>query len=297
MRAIELYSGIGGFAQAAGKALDVLAAIDHNQLANQVYCANFPHRLIVKNLETIKQGLLAELQADLWWMSPPCQPYTIRGAQRDLDDPRSRSFIRVVEAMRRVQPSYIALENVPWFEGSNGHELLLRTLEEGGYTWQQLTLCPSEFGIPNIRKRFYLIAGRESLHPLSEPKPRPCLLSDLIHDDAATELDVSNELQERFGDNLHVVDANDPSATTACFTSAYTNSPVYAGSYLRQGGRLRKFSPAEILRILGFPSTFTLPETLSLRQQYKLVGNSLSLAPVRHILNALPLRLNGTGLS
>ena len=70
MRALELYAGIGGFAQATGTTTEIVAAIDHNQHANLVYSANFSHRLIVKNLETIKVELLESLQADLWWMSP-----------------------------------------------------------------------------------------------------------------------------------------------------------------------------------------------------------------------------------
>jgi site-specific DNA-cytosine methylase len=99
MRALELYSGIGGFAEAFTTHGEVVAAIDHNALANQVYASNFEHPLAVKNLDSIPLAQLERREADLWWMSPPCQPYTIRGAQRDLEDPRSKSVLRIIEAL------------------------------------------------------------------------------------------------------------------------------------------------------------------------------------------------------
>ena len=39
---------------------------------------------------------LAAFGADLWWLSPPCQPYSVRGRGRDLDDPRARTAGGVV---------------------------------------------------------------------------------------------------------------------------------------------------------------------------------------------------------
>jgi hypothetical protein len=71
MRALELYSGIGGFAEAFTTHGEVVAAIDHNPLANQVYASNFEHPLAVKNLDSIPLAQLERREADLWWMSPP----------------------------------------------------------------------------------------------------------------------------------------------------------------------------------------------------------------------------------
>jgi len=51
---------------------------------------------------------------------------------------------------------------------------------------------------------------------------------------------------------------------------------------------LRYFSPQEVARLLGFPPTFTFPPSVGRRQQYKCLGNSLSVSVVslliRHLL-------------
>ena len=73
---------------------------------------------------------------------------------------------------------------------------------------------------------------------------------------------------------------------SACFGSSYGVVSSGAGSYLELAeGRYRRFSPREILRLLGFPERFHLDPTVSLKKQWKLVGNSLSLPVVRYVLN------------
>jgi site-specific DNA-cytosine methylase len=290
MRALELYSGIGGFAEAFAAHGEVVAAIDHNHLANQVYEQNHEHKPIVKNLESIRLEELERHQADLWWMSPPCQPYTIRGAQRDLDDPRSKSFLRILDGIQQLKPHAIALENVPWFEGSQAHALLLKNLRQLDYSVRQRQLCPTELGIPNLRKRFYLIACREPLRPIPLGPSHSAPLQHYLDPDGSEKIWVPEDLVRRYGDNLHTVDATKTAEIAACFTSAYGKSPVYCGSYLREGEVLRYFSPQEIARFLGFPENFSFPEEYSLRQLWKLVGNSLSVPAVRCVLQALPTR-------
>ena len=135
MRILELFCGIGGAAAAAGG--EVLAAIDHDRDALATYSLNFPHRVVVRNLARVPAAWYASFNADIWWMSPPCQPHGIRGQQRDLDDPRSEAFLSVIQAIREVRPLAIGLENVPWFSGSASWQLLRETLESGGYGVQE----------------------------------------------------------------------------------------------------------------------------------------------------------------
>ena len=86
MRVVELFAGIGGCSAALPPDCDVVQAVDQSPYAHAVYSHNFAHRYDTFNLAGLRPGQLEE--ADLWWMSPPCQPFTVRGRQRDLDDPR-----------------------------------------------------------------------------------------------------------------------------------------------------------------------------------------------------------------
>ncbi|XP_031224908.1 tRNA (cytosine(38)-C(5))-methyltransferase isoform X2 [Mastomys coucha] len=97
-------------------------------------------------------------------MSPPCQPFTRIGLQGDMTDPRTRSFLYILDILPRLQklPNYILLENVKGFEVSSTRELLIQTIEACDFQYQEFLLSPSSLGIPNSRLRYFLIAKLQS---------------------------------------------------------------------------------------------------------------------------------------
>lgn len=305
-RLLELYCGIGGCAAAVEGLATVSAALDVNTVALGVYRHNFAHPASACALESLRADDPRLRDADVWWMSPPCQPYTRRGNRRDLDDPRSKSFLHVLELVDRLRPPALALENVPEMRGSEGHARLCEVLDRAGYEVAERVLCPTELGVPNRRRRFYLVASREGLtgwagssggsmalaagadSPSTTPLPWPPLATFLDADDSP-ELRVGPELIAAYEHAVDIVEADDPNAVAATFTSAYGRSPVRAGSYLRRNGIVRRFSPNEILRLLGFPASYRLPANLSLANTWRLLGNSLSVLAVREIVSALAL--------
>ena len=290
MRVLELFSGIGGAAAGLPSGAQVVAAVDHDRAAVQTYQGWLPHPVVVKNLEFVKPDWFASFDAALWWMSPPCQPYGIRGQQRDLDDPRSRAFVAVVRALAAVRPPAVALENVPWFEESASYALLRETLGSAGYAMAGRAVCTTRLGWPVARRRFYFVARRDGPVSLTLPPPAPLRpIGAFLSSDAPRELDVDPVTRSRFGAALHVVDRDDPEAVAACFTAAYGRSPVYCGSYLRDGDRLRHFAPEEIARLHGFPDPFHFPDTLTLARRWAQVGHSVPPASVAAILAAAGL--------
>lgn len=290
MRVLELFAGIGGCAEAVRGHAEVVAAIDHDVRAAAVYRDNHPHPQHVRNLVSVKTPWIASFEADLWWMSPPCAPHTVRGAQADLADRRSDAFRRVVALIEELRPPWVALENVPWFAGSASHQLLADTLDRCGYDRTEAEICPTLLGVPGVRRRFYLVAGRTDLLPRPAPVATPFPLADVL-DPWDPELAPEASVRERFLSALHLVEDDDPHATAACFTSAYGHSPVYCGSWLSQRvddeRRIRRFSPIEIARLHGFPRDFRF-EGLSREHAWRLVGNSLSVPVVRHVLSVIP---------
>ncbi len=254
-------------------------AIDQSELARETYALNFGHPPKATNIA----GLKALPSSDLLWLSPPCQPYTQRGAQRDLADSRSAALLRVCALLPAARPARVVLENVPQFEGSEGHARFMQSL--GDYAIWQGVLCPSQLGIPNRRRRFYVVASRVGevdepvlvpealgLGPFLDPQPDPSLF-------------LAPEDTTRLQGVLPIIT---PAQITETFTSGYGRSLLRAGSMLRVAdGRVRRFSPAEILRLHGFPEGFAFPPELDAVRRYKLVGNSLSVPVVRVLLDAL----------
>ncbi|HCP46972.1 MAG TPA: DNA methyltransferase, partial [Deltaproteobacteria bacterium] len=268
------------------------------------YASNFPsHPLHAWNLAGLKAERVRRLDADLWWMSPPCQPFTTRGLQRDVDDARCRPFLRIVQLIGDVNPKMVALENVPAFEGSRAHGLLLERLAEREYRVREGLLCPTELGVPNRRCRYYLVALRSDQPPLGRLSPttagwlelaqrsrrtRDDGLDNYLDPAPADDLYVDLDLVQGYRHALHIAEpgAGEP---LSCFTSAYGRSMVRSGSYLQDSRGVRRFSPGEILRLLGFPDEFVFPSNLDTRKKWSLLGNSLSVDAVRAVLGCLPI--------
>ncbi|TYO99650.1 DNA (cytosine-5)-methyltransferase 1/tRNA (cytosine38-C5)-methyltransferase [Geothermobacter ehrlichii] len=293
VRALEFFCGIGGFAAAVrGHDVEVVCAFDQNLSAIGVYRHNFPeHEVRTGNLERITPDDLASLPADFWWLSPPCQPYSVRGRGADLDDPRARSLMHLLDILRQLpgelRPRNLALENVTGFARSRARRMLLACLQDLGYRIRECTLCPTELGIPMRRPRYYLAASRSFLaapDPVARPPMRP--LADYLLPEAAVDprLLLPAEIVERFGNGFRILEPAADDAYTTCFTAGYGKSLMHAGSYLRCGPGVRRFAPMEIAALLHFPADFRFPAGMSLRQCWKLLGNSLSVAAVRQVL-------------
>jgi site-specific DNA-cytosine methylase len=296
IKALELFCGIGGFAAAAGGSIQVIQAIDINRLCGETYQFNFDHPWSALSLESISPKTLEQYDADLWWMSPPCQPFTVRGRQRDIEDPRCHAFLHLLDCLAIVRPRHLAMENVPPFQQSRAATLLRDTLSANGYHWTESVVCPTQLGIANRRKRFYLIASQDPLIAVDIPTehfgPWRRSIVYILEPSAADDdsLRVPDQILHDYRFASNIVSLADHAAATSCFTSAYGRSHIRSGSYLRDAKGVRFFTPREIIRLFGFPESFRFPPTLSRSQCWSLAGNSLSIDVVRFLLKPiLPL--------
>lgn len=285
-RVLELFAGLGGWRMAFQGLGSVVAAYDISPHANAAYALNHGERPRARELASVPSRELAAHGADTWALSPPCQPTCRMGLKRDLEDPRSRAFLHLLEVLAEAPPERLVLENVMGFPGSQGHARLVDLLERLGFQRAELLLCPTALGIPNQRPRFYLIAARHPLR-LAPPGPlEPGPLTPYLDPEPDPELILSPEEAARFWPGLDIVEPGDRRST--CFIGGYGQRFVGSGSFLRmEAGRLRRFSPAEVARLLGYPQGFRFPEHLPREARYKLLGNGLSLPAARWIAGNL----------
>ena len=169
LRVLELYSGIGGMHFAlkeSGVEYKIIEAMDTNTTANFVYQYNFPDvNIKASNISKLTIEKLNWLSPNTVLMSPPCQPFTRVGMRKDCLDARVHSFLHILELIYQMEckPEYVLVENVKGFEKSNARDRLIDMLHDCNYYYQEFMLSPLQFGIPNCRMRYYLIAKLKPL--------------------------------------------------------------------------------------------------------------------------------------
>ena len=167
VRAVEFFSGIGGMRYALGQVRGaestVVGAFDFSTTANEVYRHNFGGKKpSQKPIQSISCEYLQSLGANMWLMSPPCQPYTRQNEtkKRDLLDKRSNALVHLCGVLEEIEtpPTYILLENVLNFERSDSCNKVKETLRKRGYQFHLHMLSPENFSTPNTRPRVFMIA-------------------------------------------------------------------------------------------------------------------------------------------
>lgn len=293
---------------------DVVAAMDINTTSNEVYKHNYPEiKIMSRNIAGLTVKELEKLKVEMVLMSPPCQPHTRQGHQKDIEDPRSSALTHLSTVLPILSTlKFVLLENVAGFETSEARQQIKSSLEEAKFECQEFLLCPRQIGIPNSRLRYYLLARRQSGWGKTELQKNFSLL--LPEDHQVVAESVGQYLEEGREEDLVddqvlakrslVLDiVTKDSGHSCCFTAGYTRYSEGTGSVVQQCGDreeiyaeaakfpekkvkilkklgLRYFSPKEVSRLLGFPPFFSFPCNVGPGQQYKALGNSLNVRVV-----------------
>ena len=173
--------------------------------------------------------------------------------------------------------------------------------KERNIAWR--VLDAKYFGLPQQRKRIYVIAGGKDFHPENvlfengdkfvDPfkiinKQDEKMLS-LFSNDNESDSMVDQSLTR----NINGHDIEIFRTYTDCLYAAYGtkwngNAAALNGSlFISQNGRLRRLSPVECERIMGFPDNYTLLPNCKDTQRFKATGNSWAVNVVRWIISRL----------
>eukprot|EP00742_Colponemidia_sp_Colp-10_P009008 GILJ01009790.1.p1 GENE.GILJ01009790.1~~GILJ01009790.1.p1 ORF type:complete len:344 (+),score=36.55 GILJ01009790.1:45-1076(+) len=325
LRCIEWFAGTGGLHCALAMAVkempnveyQVVGAYDINQEAEVTYRHNFSdvpfYRKSIDNLSVTQ----IDHTANLWVLSPPCQPFVLNGRGVDIEDVRNAALLRILslldELSNEEQPHFFFLENVVGFSTSQTHELCVSKLQGHGYHVRGVSLTPCAFGIPNDRSRFYLLASKSSLPndisfesdslPTMEPISKFIDTTvDILDERYKVNQDAMRTLAER-GTKFDIVFLD--SITSSSFTKSYRSKSTHFrgnGSLLCTNASsktydrflnniedldIRYFTPEEILRIHFYPSSWTFPSTVSLKHRYALLGNGVNIFVCAKLLTVL----------
>lgn len=182
---IDLFSGCGGLSLglmqagwdglfAVEKTKDAFKTLKHNLIEGSRLNYQWPDWLPQKNMEVeeLLSNYSQELRnlrghVDLIAGGPPCQGFSNAG-KRNPNDPRNRLAEQYIKVVNIVRPKYLLLENVRGFnskfEKSGSPEdlpyslIVKRRLEKLGYNVDFQIVKSSDWGVPQRRPRFILIA-------------------------------------------------------------------------------------------------------------------------------------------
>jgi DNA (cytosine-5)-methyltransferase 1 len=206
--------------EAAGFETAVALEFDHD--CCETLRKNRPWAVIERSIfdvptkEILAAGKLKKGEADLLIGGPPCQPfsksgYWARGDSARLEDPRSDTLAAYLRVVEEALPRAFVLENVGGlaFEGKDeGLQLLLSRIEKlnkrtkSRYRPVWKVLNAAEYGVPQIRERFFLVAvrtGEQFQFPLprfAEPPEQPMLLDPVNLPRFRTAWDALGDLPE-----------------------------------------------------------------------------------------------------
>lgn len=90
---------------------------------------------------------------------PPCQGFSMAG-RGNPNDPRNSLFKEYLRVVRKIRPKSVLFENVPGFANRYGtglREHLRKSLNRMGYVTDLGVIQARDFGVPQLRKRFFCI--------------------------------------------------------------------------------------------------------------------------------------------
>lgn len=163
------------------------------------------------------------------------------------------------------------------------------------------------FGLPQQRKRVYVLGGGKDFHPenilfekgglISDPykvqsggSSTPSLFDEVEKQDKGFDFELTKEI------NGHKIEAF--RSYSDCLYAAYGtkwngNAAAFNGSlFFAQDGRLRRLSPKECKRLMGFPDNYTLIEGCKDTQRFQAAGNSWAVPVIKWIANRLTSNIN-----
>jgi DNA (cytosine-5)-methyltransferase 1 len=181
LTAVDLFSGAGGFTQGFKQAgFNVLLAVDIDKYAASIHIKNHPDVPFINGdltdpeMKSRVQQIIGLRKVDVLVGGPPCQGFSIFGHRRFINsrkfDPSKDARNNLVDVfwqyVELLKPDWVIMENVTGFTSlSNGYYFnrAKDTAEKLGYRVETNILNAADYGVPQIRRRFILIATKTGL--------------------------------------------------------------------------------------------------------------------------------------
>jgi DNA (cytosine-5)-methyltransferase 1 len=315
----SLFSGCGGMDLGAeggfiflGKKYNkhrtqTVYATDFDSAICDIYNANFPRKIEVKDILTVKSKDLPD--HDILTGGFPCQSFSVIAQNpKRLGYARGKLFFEMCRILKDKKPKVFVGENVKGLLSANKGEtfpLIIKEFESVGYHVKYKILNASHFGVPQKRERVFIVGFRDKKaydrfefpSPITEKSP--VTLSAIVIPEKEVDekfyfsekavRGMSNTKNSKTMNKGRAQKMEEPCNTVGAHLSKVSlnsTDPV-----LFVGGRYRMFTPREVARIQSFPDSFNLSGSRA--SNYKALGNAVAPVVMWHLTKKIIEAIEG----
>lgn len=294
---IDLFCGLGGFRvafESACREIDVktecVFSSDIDKYCQDSYEANFGERPF-GDIKKIDEKDISD--HDVLFAGFPCQPFSIIGQMKGLNDTRGTLFYDIARIIKEKRPKAFILENVKQLVGHDKGrtlKIIIKLLKKLGYDVHYKVLNALDYGLPHKRERVIIVGHLEETM-FSFPLPvRPFKPLDVI---------LEEEVEEKYYASQYIREKRKKAHNPSHFPSIWHENKsgnvcsypfscaLRAGAshnYLLVNGE-RRLTPREMFRLQGFPDWYKI--VVSDGQARKQAGNAVPVNMVKAVMQKL----------
>lgn len=295
MKAIDLFAGLGGFSEGARMAgINVAWAANHWPAAVQTHQDNHPET--EHACQDLHQADWAAVPAhDVLLASPACQGHSrARGVDRPHHDACRSTAWAVVSCAEYHRPAFAVVENVPEFLKWTLFPAWENAMQRLGYAIAPHVIDAADHGVPQHRRRVFVICARGKHTPALRLQARPHVPAEDILESGGTWSPVANKCA-----NTRARIEAGRRAHGSRFLVAYYGNEKGGRSVRRpigtvttrdryalvDGDRMRMLNVTEYRRAMGFREDYVLPRSSTLAKH--MLGNAVCPPVARDVLAEL----------
>jgi len=293
LKFFDLFAGIGGFRLGLERVgFECVGSCEIDSYCEQVYSKNFGEGYEYHDARQLDASTIQDF--DILTAGFPCQAFSYAGKRMGFADTRGTLFLEIARIAEQKRPKILFLENV---RGLLSHDrgrtfgTIINRLYELGYDieWQVIN---GKYFVPQNRPRVYIIGH---LRDRSSRPIFPLQEVDGVSDQTCGETCQSGERLW----HTHTIDSNywKGGGIRTMIMLRHTEANMRERIQLRdytwnleldsskigvfEGDKIRKLTPLECERLMGFPDGWT--EGVSDTQRYKMLGNSVIVPVIEYI--------------
>ena len=284
---IDLFAGIGGFRLGfENKNSECIFTSEWDQYSQKTYKENFNSE-VFGDINELDINELDDFHILLGGF--PCQPFSKIGLRQGFShETQGNLFFNIVEILSKKKPVCFVLENVTGLlihktDGASTIDLMAEVLDELGYEVNIGQLNASDFGVPQTRRRVFLVGFNKDYfsNPTNFKFPAATKNKTYMKDIIEKNIEgysVSKHLQRTYmfkkDDNKPFIVDEHSKVFSTTLVSTYHKIQRLTGTFVRDGNTgLRLLSENECKAIMGFPKHFKFP--VSRTQMYRQLGNAV----------------------